>query len=251
MERINKDKMLTKKVAKLGNVFGATLPQHRAYPTSTTHNFYLYGPIVDLPEYVDMITMLDTAQEADQVHIYINTPGGELNATISIIHAMLRTQAQVITHADGEVASAGTLIFFAAPMRVVYPYSSAMFHDASSGMIGKVNENVKNIRATSDLVRKMAYDMYIPTFTKEEVDSILSGVDYYCDAEELYDRIINASEEETEGNLKVGDKVKISNPRLKTANQFGTIESLNEERVTLRLESGQVISYGHSSLSKR
>jgi len=170
-------------------LFGSSEIQQRSLPTSATHNFYLYGVIDDLQEYVDFIATLDYAQEHDIINIYINSPGGSLTTAISIVHAMMRSQANIICHADGEVASAATLIFFAGHMYAVYPYSHFMLHDASTGMAGKLSENYKSIESSSNLVRKLAYDLYYPVFSEEEVDKILLGQDMYCSAEEMYDRI--------------------------------------------------------------
>ncbi len=250
-----------KELMNMKGLFGTDTPQHRAYPTSATHNFYIYSAIDDLNDYVDMITVLDTAQENDFIHIYINTPGGSVNTTISIIHAMLRSRANVVTHADGEVASAGTLIFFAASLRIVYPYSHFMFHDASGGTLGKINENIKNIMATSELIQKLAYDLYCPTFTEEEVDQILEGRDYYCDAEEMYDRIkaveeqVNEElaeeteqpEEEEEGEVNVV----VNNPKLKSHGEYGFIAAhLGGGLVKVQFDSGKVAKLKYENLEE-
>lgn len=178
----------------------------RSFPTSATHNFYIYGVIEEHDEnVVDAIMTLDLASEHDIVNIFINTPGGSLTTTISLVHAMMRTDATVITHADGEVASAGTLIFFAGQSYVVYPYSTLMVHDYSGGVDphGKGNENLKRLIAGNNLINRMTKDLYIPVFTEEEVIEILEGKDVYLDSDELIERIKNAynkeeSEEESE-----------------------------------------------------
>lgn len=236
------------------NPFASKLPQHRAYPTSATHNFFIYGAVGDLPEYVDMITVLTTASESDIINIYLNTPGGCVETMISIIHGIIQCQGTVVAHAHGSVASAGTFLFLACPYRVVYPYAHFMFHDASGGAIGKMNENVKQIMATSELIQKLAYDIYVPTFTEEEVTRILEGHDYWCDAEEMHDRIVEANkimeekmlaeltgegEEEDDGEprpLEVGDLVVVSNEGLKSFEKTGVIESIEGSTAVLALE---------------
>lgn len=180
----------------------------RSFPTSATHNFYIYGAIEEHDEnVVDAIMTLDLASENDIVNIFINTPGGSLTTTISLVHAMLRTEATVITHADGEVASAGTLIFFAGQSYVVYPYSTLMVHDYSGGVdpYGKGNENLKRLIAGNNLINRMTKDLYIPVFTEEEVAEILEGKDVYLDSDELIDRIKKAysnEDEQTEDDLE-------------------------------------------------
>jgi len=179
----------------------------RSFPTSATHNFYVYGPIEDHDEnIVDAIATLDLATENDIVNFYINTPGGSLETTISLVHAMLRTQATVITHADGMVASAGTFIFLAGQMYVVYPYSTLMVHDYSGGVdpYAKGNENLKRIMSGINLIKQMTQDLYVPVFTEEEVEQILDGQDMYLDSNELIERIkiaFNQDEEPSEDDF--------------------------------------------------
>jgi ATP-dependent protease ClpP protease subunit len=180
----------------------------RSFPTSATHNFYIYGEIQDHDEnIVDCIMTLDLASENDIVNIFINTPGGSLETTISLVHAMLRTEAMVITHADGMVASAGTLIFFAGQSYVVYPYSTLMVHDYSGGVdpYGKGNENLKRLLAGNNLINRMTQDLYVPVFSEEEVGEILEGKDVYLDSDELIERIKKAynpdEDEPTEDDL--------------------------------------------------
>jgi len=169
--------------------------EHRAYPSGAIHNFYVYGEIVsDIGSYVDMITVMDLAEENDVINLYINTGGGSLESTISIVHAMLRSNAQIICHADGQIASAGTLIFFAGSSFVVYPFAHAMFHDGSTIIGGKFSENLKAAEATSGLIKKICMELYVPYFTKKEVKNILNGKDMYLTSEELHDRIIVGAE---------------------------------------------------------
>lgn len=233
-------------------LFNSLEVQQRSLPTSATHNFYIYGAIDELGDYVDMITTLDYATENDIINIYLNTPGGSLNTTISIIHAMMRSPANITTHADGEVASAGTMIFFAGQQYIVYPYSHFMFHDASNGVIGKLNENMKNIYASSQLIEKIAYDLYCPVFSEEEVDDILEGRDYYCSAEEMYDRIraVNEAEQESEEELVDNEqRVRVIDPKLKSYQQCGVITDVIEDgRVCVRLDSGKIIYINQSKL---
>jgi ATP-dependent protease ClpP protease subunit len=170
---------------------GVNPVEQRAYPISSMYNFYIYGEIVsDIGSYVDMITVMDTAEENDVINLYINTGGGSLESTISIVHAMIRSKAQIVCHADGQIASAGTLIFFAGSSFVVYPFAHAMFHDGSTIIGGKFSENLKAAEATSALIKKICMELYRPYFTKKEVKDILNGKDMYLTSDELNDRLI-------------------------------------------------------------
>lgn len=160
--------------------------------SSCIYNFYLYGTISEFNDnVVEMIGILNNSTENDVINIFINTQGGALNVTASIIHSISRCAGSVITHADGDVFSAGTMIFFSGHGYVVNPYSRFMLHDSAGGVnpYGKSNENIKMLNSSSNLIKKIAKDLYSPFFSQEEIDRILSGEDMYCDAEEIIKRI--------------------------------------------------------------
>ena len=60
--------------------------------------------------------------------MYINSPGGRLDTTISILQAMHESEAKIITVADGKVASAVTFIFLSGDEKVYGEDSYFMFH---------------------------------------------------------------------------------------------------------------------------
>lgn len=185
--------------------FAPTNVQQRSFPTAATHNFYIYGVIEELPDYVDLITVLDYAQEHDTINVFINSPGGDLDVAISIIHAIMRTRANVSTYADGRVASAATLIFLASQSQVVLPYSNFMFHDGAYGMSQKVNEHLKHATATTELLSKLAHDLYSSVFSEDEIEEILEGRDRYMDSEEMVERL-SAHYEKMEEEIEKAQK---------------------------------------------
>lgn len=243
------------------NLFKSPGVSQVSIPAVAQHTFYIHGTIEDIYEYNNMIAVLDNCQENDIINMFINTPGGSLTATISILHAMMRCRGTVVTHADGEVASAGTLLFLAGTHKVVYPYAHFMFHDGSMGNIGKINESLKNISATSELLEKMAYDIYKPFFSEEEIDDILEGRDYYCSSEEMYDRIeegLRILSEEPEDEVETdalkesemgeGDVVEVDNPDLKTHGKQGWIVDFQVDKVKVEFEDGTYGRYKSSNL---
>lgn len=176
------------------DLFGGSIPQRRTQQKDTIEEFFIYGDIEDAIDYVDLVTVLDAASPTDEVNIHINTDGGNLDTTIVILHAILRSEGIVIAHADGTIASAGTLIFFACPNKIVYPYANFMFHDVSTMVGGKVNESMKSLEATTKLIKRITGDLYYPYFSREEIDQILEGKDFYCDSDEIISRLENVDE---------------------------------------------------------
>jgi ATP-dependent protease ClpP protease subunit len=240
-------------------IMGKTLEQ-RSFPKGAQHNFYIYGEIShDINEYVDMITTMDTSEEQDEIHLYINTCGGSLDTTISILHSMGRCNAPVTTHADGRIASAGTLLFLAGTNYVVYPYATFMAHDGSGGFFGKLNENLKSAVASSNLIKRICNDIYFPFFSDDEIHAILQGSDFYCDSDEIVDRINNGQaiidslekeqhtqeeeiEEEIEEDSDLDKIVVVTNPTLATHNEKGTIVGSVGDLKRVKLFNGTSIT---------
>lgn len=162
---------------------------YRGKVSALDHHFFVSGPIEEEEDYIDLIHTLYTAQPSETVVLYLNTPGGRLDLTMQIINAMRSSEADVIAIADGAVASAGSLILFAAPNIGVQPLSYVMMHDGTEGLGGKSNENLKQAQFTTKLMRQICRSIYGPFFSEEEIDSLLDGKDMWLTSEDVESRI--------------------------------------------------------------
>jgi len=167
----------------------------RAQVNVITYHFYIHGEIGDSEEYVDLLDTLYTSSETDVIMIHLNTPGGYLNTAVEIIHAIAQCKATVITCADGQVASAGSLIFFAGHTFLIGEFCEVMLHDGSGGNIGKINENLKSAQFTADRLAHIYQTVYGRFFSPVEVEEILNGKDLYLNSSEV-EAIIEAYIEE-------------------------------------------------------
>lgn len=161
----------------------------KVHISSVDFHYYINGPISDPDDYIDMIDALYTGKPNETIIIHLNTPGGRLDIAMQIINAIKVTEAEVITLADGEVASAGSLILFAASNIAVQPYSYVMIHDGSEGAGGKLNENLKQAQFSAKMLTKLYKDIYVPFFTEAEVDAVLDGKDMWLTSDEVNERV--------------------------------------------------------------
>lgn len=174
----------------------------RAQANVITYHFYIHGEIGDSEEYVDLLDTLYTASESDIIMLHLNTPGGYLNTAVEIIHAIAQSSGTVITCADGQVASAGSLIFFAGHQFIIGEFCEVMLHDGSGGNIGKINENLKSAQFTAERLSHIYHTVYGRFFSEEEVEDVLNGKDLYLNSEAVEKLIQNKLEElEEEGVL--------------------------------------------------
>lgn len=165
------------------------------------HHFYLYEEIGPACDYVELIHTLESASPNDVIYIHINTPGGRLNTTVNIIQAMKECAATVVTCADGDVYSGGSLILFAGSAMRISDYCQVMIHDGSYGLGGKVNENLGQAMQESRRIKSIYEDIYYPFLTKKEIKQVLDGKDMYLNADEVcarVDRVVRMKEKQSE-----------------------------------------------------
>lgn len=170
-------------------------------PKSWNYRVRFYEDVGAPSQYVSLIDDLSMASPEDSFEVYINTAGGRGDAAISLVEAILTTQATVTTIAEGTVASAGSLLFFSGHQHVVGEFCEVMLHDASGGFGGKMNEIGKYSEATRKTWSKLYHTVYGPYFTKKEIDKVLAGQDLYLTSDELKARLDKLQKEKINESL--------------------------------------------------
>lgn len=181
------------------------IPQYKQAIQVNLYHFYIITEI-DQPEaYLDLINVLKTAEAHDTVFIYLNTPGGSLSTAVQIIGAIRQCAGTVVTCLEGEVCSAGTMIFLSGHRHIISPHSTFMIHNYSHWFGGKGNEVVSYIKYQEQYFRKLARDVYSGFLTDEEIDAVFDGKDFWMDSDEVLRRLgIEESEDPndvTEGKI--------------------------------------------------
>src|ERR1700680_845346 len=88
--------------------------------------------MIDSPEkYVDLVHALRTAEEDDEVNIYLNCPGGDVSTGLQLVNAVRKCAAHVTMHLEGFGYSMAALLFCAGDSATVADHSLLMFHDYS------------------------------------------------------------------------------------------------------------------------
>ena len=85
------------------------------------------------------------------IWLYINSPGGEIGAGLSIIDTMNSLRSMVFTVNTHMCASMGATILSCGAKRMGLPHSRVMIHQASSGMQGNVQDMLISLKETERL----------------------------------------------------------------------------------------------------
>ena len=165
------------------------------------HEFYLVGEIESAEEYVQWFDTIRHAGQNDIVKIYINSGGGDLFTAIQFMRVLSETEATVIISVEGVCASAATMIMLAGDNFEVSPHSVFMFHNYSSGVIGKGGEMFDQLQYERVWSEKLLRETYAEFLTEKEITSILDNKDIWMDGDEVVKRL-KKKVEKFQKNLK-------------------------------------------------
>ena len=101
---------------------------------------YLYGDVGDswfggvtAKQFADD---LKAAGKVDNIHLHINSPGGDVFDGLSIYRLLVDHKAKVIVHIDGLAASIASVIALAGDRVVMQPHSQMMIHNPWALCVG-------------------------------------------------------------------------------------------------------------------
>jgi len=150
------------------------------------HTVRLYGEIGPPEAYEDLFEVLGNSTPQDDIVVHINTLGGYLDTAVSLVEAMRNCKGVITTIAEGNVASAGSLLFFSGHQLVVGDFAEVLLHDASiGGLGGKFNEIERRSKSSKKTISNLYHNVYGPYFSKKKINKVLKGHDKYLDASEL------------------------------------------------------------------
>lgn len=91
--------------------------------------------------------------DADTIHVYINSYGGEVSEGLAIYNALKRHKAKVVTYCDGFACSAASVVFAAGDERIMGDASLLMIHHAwtcAGGNATKLRKTADDLETISD-----------------------------------------------------------------------------------------------------
>lgn len=168
-----------------------------------TRTIILSGEVdKDLAEkVVTQLLLLEDAGD-DPIKVFIDTPGGDVDAGFAIFDMMRFVKPDVYTIGMGLVASAGALVLLAAPKehRLAFPNSHYLIHQPLSGIRGVATEIEIHAKELEKLRVKL--NQLISEETGQKIERVEKDTDrdYWMNAEEsitygLISKIISKRED--------------------------------------------------------
>lgn len=177
---------------------------HEYVPIITNKNIttvFLTDVIESPAIYNETCYKLDTASEAEKFYIYINTPGGILDAAIMLVNSIKKSKASVVAKLSGTVASAGTIITLACDEVEVAPHTAFMVHNYSGGLVGKGHELKAHQEFVDANLNRSFTDLYGGFLTPTEIRQVINGKDLWMGTEEVQRRLIKRTENTLEASI--------------------------------------------------
>lgn len=203
---------------------GNKIPQYKQVIPVSLYHFYIIDEIGEPDSFLDLINTLKTAEEHDTVFIYLNTPGGSLQTTVQVISAMRQSRATIVTCLEGEVCSAGTLIFLSGHRHIVNPNCTFMIHNYSQWLGGKGNEVALRVKYSEHYFKKLAVDLYNGFLSEEEIEAVIEGKDYWMESEEVIERL-----NQRNNNQISEDVAQVADEALATVSEMATNQELPQK----------------------
>jgi ATP-dependent Clp protease protease subunit len=149
---------------------------------------FLQGVIVDenANELVMKLLYLQSENRRKDIHFYINSPGGSVNATLAIYDTMQILSCPVATYCVGQAASGGAVLLAggAKGKRLILPHAKVMIHQPYGNVGGQVSDI--EIQAEQILKTRETLNEILAAHTGKSLDVIAKDTDrdYYMTAEE-------------------------------------------------------------------
>jgi ATP-dependent protease ClpP protease subunit len=153
-----------------------------------TVDVYLTEQIAEPATYNELVAILKEAKPYQIVNLYINNGGGVVDSAFYIIDAIKMSEAHVVAHLSGTVASAATIIALSCDDVITTPYLSFMIHNYSSGMQGKGHELKAYQNFTDRELTRAFKDIYKGFLSDEEMERVLDGQDIWLNEIEVAER---------------------------------------------------------------
>ena len=124
-------------------------------------------------------------EERKPIKIFINSDGGSVDTVLHIIDMIKLSKTPVHTIGMGRVYSAGGLLLMAGHKRYIFPHTSCLIHDGSSGAIGSIGKMLDNLEFTKEQERRMKAYILSRTRITEEVYERNYRRDWFLFSEEM------------------------------------------------------------------
>jgi ATP-dependent Clp protease protease subunit len=130
------------------------------------------------------------AEDRKPIKLYIDSCGGSLSDTFTIIDSIKLSMTPVIGICTGAAYSGGFFILIACDKRIGYPHSTYLFHEGATGNQGTSGQFENYTAFYKKLLEKLKKHVIENTSIDENEYKIIKREDIWYDAEEALEKKI-------------------------------------------------------------
>ena len=142
---------------------------------------FLSGPVNDSMAEIAIaqFLFLEAEDPTKDIHVYINSPGGEVTAGLGIIDIFNYIKPDICTYVTGQACSMGALFLAAGTQgkRFSLPNSTIMIHQVLGGASGQASDIEIQARETIYLKEKLNKMLTDYTYGKTDYDTMVKYTD--------------------------------------------------------------------------
>jgi ATP-dependent protease ClpP protease subunit len=153
-----------------------------------TYIINLNRAIEEVAQFDYAIQAMNMANEDDEIEIRLQCPGGSLDATDALIHAMRSCKAPIHTVATGNCSSAASAILLESHSFELSDGFSSLIHCGSLGAGGAFNEFNASTKFHQEFMPSWMRKTYNGFLTDEEIEGLIKGQDIWLNAEQWGER---------------------------------------------------------------
>jgi ATP-dependent Clp protease, protease subunit len=147
---------------------------------------------------VAQMLYLQSEKPAEDIHLYINSPGGSVTAGLSIYDTMQGMSCSVATYCIGQAASMGAVLLAAGAKnkRCALPHARIMIHQPLGGMRGTTTEILIRLKENQRLKKVLSEILVRHTGKTYDMIETDTDRDKFMSSEEardygLIDRVVD------------------------------------------------------------
>jgi ATP-dependent protease ClpP protease subunit len=149
---------------------------------------YLFGAIESPEQFTEAVEAFRAASEGDIVEVFLQSPGGDVDATDLFLQAMHECEGRVIVRATGGCHSAASVILMHAPEFTLSPGFNCLIHNGSIGHGGKYSDWKSAGKFYTDFLEDDMRRTYRGFLTEDEIEEMIDGKDFWLDAPAFIER---------------------------------------------------------------
>lgn len=157
-------------------------------PRAMIYEADLHGYIVSPSQFSQIITVLNMMDEDDIFILNIQSGGGDIDSTDSLVHAFRKCRGTIHCVCSGNCSSAATFILLEADSFELSEGFHAVCHSGSVGSGGTYSEYRQQTAFYNRFMESTLRKAYQGMFSEDELDAMLDGRDFILDAQEWSER---------------------------------------------------------------